>query len=163
MGDRTADDVLVDAHVLEFPGGYKRSVGPVVGRFLTGLRDGELLGVRTPSGKVLVPPAEYDPETSAAVGEDPGDFVAVGPEGVVTTWAWVRAPRPKQPLDRPFAWALIRLDGADTRCCTRSTPASEDAVRTGMRVRAAVARPSASATSPTSSASSRRADPRSRT
>ena len=135
MGDRIADDVLVDAHVLEFPGGYKRSVGPVVGRFLTGLRDGELLGVRTPSGKVLVPPAEYDPETSAAVGEDPGDFVAVGPEGVVTTWAWVRAPRPKHPLDRPFAWALIRLDGADTQLLHALDAGSEDAVQTGMRVR----------------------------
>ena len=45
---------------LEFPGGYTRSVGPVIGRFLTELRDGRLVGVRTPAGRVLFPPAEYD-------------------------------------------------------------------------------------------------------
>ena len=32
----------------------------------------------------------------------------------MTTWAWVDEPRAKQPLDRPFAWALVQLDGADT-------------------------------------------------
>ena len=31
---------LVEPHVLEYPGGYTRSVGPVIGRFLTGLLDG---------------------------------------------------------------------------------------------------------------------------
>ena len=31
-------------HVLEYP--YVRSVGPVVGAFLTGLRDGKVVGIR---------------------------------------------------------------------------------------------------------------------
>ena len=38
----------------------------------------------------------------------------VGPEGVVTSWTWVDEPNPNHPLDRPFAFALIQLDGADT-------------------------------------------------
>ena len=38
----------------------------------------------------------------------------VGPEGVVTSWTWVDTPNPNHPLDRPFAFALIQLDGADT-------------------------------------------------
>ena len=46
---------------LEFP--YRRSVGPVIGAFLTGLRDHKVVGVRTAGGRVLVPPFEYDPET----------------------------------------------------------------------------------------------------
>ena len=50
-------------HVVEFPGGYTRSVGPVIGRFLSELRDGRMVGVRTAAGRVLVPPSEYDPET----------------------------------------------------------------------------------------------------
>ncbi len=54
-------------HVLEFPGGYTRSVGPVIGRFLSDLRDGRLVGVRTRSGQVLFPPAEYDPATGESV------------------------------------------------------------------------------------------------
>ena len=34
---------LTADHVLEYPGGYTRSVGPVIGRFLTGLRDGAIV------------------------------------------------------------------------------------------------------------------------
>ncbi|WP_067453453.1 Zn-ribbon domain-containing OB-fold protein [Actinomadura macra] len=98
-------------HVLEFPGGYTRSVGPVIGRFLSELRDGRLVGVRTARGRVLVPPSEYDPDT----GDDvTGEFVEVGPAGTVTTWSWVPRPAKEHPLRHPFAWALIRLDGADT-------------------------------------------------
>ena len=38
-----ADEVLYQSdHVLEYP--YARSVGPVIGAFLTGLRDGRILG-----------------------------------------------------------------------------------------------------------------------
>ncbi|MEV3923947.1 Zn-ribbon domain-containing OB-fold protein [Actinomadura coerulea] len=98
-------------HVLEFPGGYTRSVGPVIGRFFSELRDGRLVGVRTADGGVLVPPSEYDPLTGEDVTEE---FVEVGPVGTVTTWSWVAHPAKEHPLDRPFAWALIRPDGADT-------------------------------------------------
>ena len=48
-------------HVLEYP--YVRSVGPVVGAFLTGFRDGRVVGTRGTGGRVLVPPTEYDPDT----------------------------------------------------------------------------------------------------
>ena len=50
---------LTAAHVLEYP--YRRSVGPVMGAFFTGLREQQLVGVRTRDGRVLVPPVEYDP------------------------------------------------------------------------------------------------------
>src|SRR5581483_3229112 len=97
---------FVSSHVLEYPGGYTRSVGPVIGAFLTGLRDGRLVGVRTrgngAAGKVVVPPTEYDPETSDSVGGPDGsgaELVEVGPAGTVTTWTWVHKVRPgKQPL-----------------------------------------------------------------
>ena len=98
-------------HVVEFPGGYTRSVGPVIGRFLTELRDGRLVGVRTAAGAVLVPPTEYDPADGSAVT---GEYVEVGPAGTVESWSWVSRPRATHPLDRPFAWALVRPDGADT-------------------------------------------------
>jgi uncharacterized protein len=128
-------DRLVARHVLEFPGGYQRSTGPVVGRFLTGLRDGRLLGVRTPTGRVLVPPTEYDPATGDALGADEDGWTEVGPGGTVTTWAWVVSPRAKHPLDRPFAWALIRLDGADTGLLHAVDAGSEQRMRSGLRVR----------------------------
>jgi uncharacterized OB-fold protein len=126
---------FVSSHVLEYPGGYTRSVGPVIGAFLTGLRDGRLIGVRTATGKVVVPPTEYDPETSESVGGDAAEFVEVGPAGTVTTWTWVHKVRPgKQPLDHPFAFALIRPDGADTAILGAVAASGPDAMRTGMRV-----------------------------
>ncbi|MFZ0665494.1 MAG: OB-fold domain-containing protein [Acidimicrobiales bacterium] len=125
------NEVLRAPHVLEFP--YKRSVGPIIGGFLTGLRDGRILGARTPSGKVVVPPTEYDPETSEEV--DP-ELVEVGPGGVVTSWAWTDHPHADQPLGTPFAWALIQLDGADTAMLHALDSGSSDRCSTGMRVTA---------------------------
>jgi uncharacterized OB-fold protein len=117
-------------HVLEYS--YRRSVGPVMGRFFGALKEGRIEGVRTPSGRVLVPPQEYDPETGEATGEP----VEVGTSGVVTAWAWAAQPRPKHPLARPFAWALVHLDGADTALLHVVAASSEARMKTGMRVRA---------------------------
>ncbi len=116
-------------YTLELP--YRRSLGPVVGAFLTGLRDATVLGSRTAAGRVVVPPLEYDPDT----GEEVGDLVEVGQAGTVQTWAWVAEPLRKHPLDRPFAWALVQLDGADTALLHALDVPGPDEVRTGMRVR----------------------------
>lgn len=83
MSDVGAEEVLSALHVLEYD--YLRSLGPVLGRFFTGLRDRKLVGSKTRDGRVLVPPMEYDPQTGEALDE----IVDVGPGGVVTTWAWV--------------------------------------------------------------------------
>jgi uncharacterized OB-fold protein len=105
-----SEHVLAADHSLAFPGGYTRSVGPVIGRFLTELRDGRIVGVRAASGRVLFPPIEYDADGEPVTEE----FVEVGPEFTVGAHAWVSRPRPDHPLDRPFAWALLTPDGADT-------------------------------------------------
>jgi uncharacterized OB-fold protein len=122
---------LSGAHVLEYT--YKRSVGPVLGRFFTGLRDGRIQGVKTSSGRVLCPPQEHDPETGEATSDD---WVDVGPGGEVETWAWVAEPRAQHPLDRPFAFALVRLDGAATGMLHAVDAGAEERMRSGMRVRA---------------------------
>ena len=121
--------------VLEYPGGYTRSVGPVIGRFLTGLRDGRILAVRLADGRVLVPPTEYDPTTSAPVAPAGDHWIEVGPRGTVQAFTWVAHPRPgKHALDRPFAFALIRPDGADTALLHMVDCGSVDALRIGLRV-----------------------------
>jgi uncharacterized OB-fold protein len=103
----------------------------VLSHFFTGLRDGRLEANKTKAGRVLMPPMEYDPET----GDDTADgFVSVGPGGVVTTWSWIDAPRKQHVLDRPFAWALVKLDGADTPMLHAVDAGSEGAMSTGMRV-----------------------------
>ena len=110
---------------------YTRSLGPVLGRFMTGLRDRRVLGSRTADGRVHVPPLEYDPATHAPVTE----LVGVRPVGTVTSWTWTDRPLDGQPLDRPFGWALIRLDGADTAMLHAVDAGTREAMRTGMRVR----------------------------
>ncbi|WP_433549607.1 Zn-ribbon domain-containing OB-fold protein [Streptomyces sp. CA-294286] len=122
------------AFTLEFP--FTRSLGPVQSAFLSGLAHRTVLGVRTTAGRVLVPPTEYDPVTA----EEIGDLVEVAPTGTVTTWAWNPQPRPHQPLATPFAWVLVRLDGADTALLHVLDAPAPDRVRTGMRVRVRWAR-----------------------
>ena len=128
-------DTLTAHHVLEYPGGYTRSVGPVVGRFLTGLRDGRIEGVRLADGRVLVPPTEYDPTTSDAIAPAGDHWVTLGPAGRVQSYTWVAAPRAgKHPLTKPFAFALVRPDGADTAILHVVDCGSADAITVGMRV-----------------------------
>jgi uncharacterized OB-fold protein len=121
---------LLAPHVIEYT--YTRSTGPIIGAFLAGLRDQKILGIRSADGRVLVPPAEYDPETSESLS----DLVDVADSGVVTTWSWNNTPLEGQPLDQPFAWALVKLDGADTALLAAVDAGSASAMRTGMRVQA---------------------------
>jgi hypothetical protein len=121
---------LTATHVLEFA--YTRSLGPTLARFFEGLREKKIIGARTASGRVIVPPTPHDPDT----GEDVVDFVELPDTGVVTTWAWVSKPRPNHPLPYPFAWALIKIDGADTAMLHVVDAGDESDMRTGMRVSA---------------------------
>jgi len=98
--------VLSTPYVLEYT--YRRSVGPVIGRFFAGLREGKIQGALTTSGKVVVPPTEYDPET----GEPIVDLVEVG------------------------AFALVKLDGADTALLHAVDAVREEHMKTKMRVKA---------------------------
>ncbi|MEU3270775.1 Zn-ribbon domain-containing OB-fold protein [Saccharomonospora sp. NPDC006951] len=111
---------------------YTRSTGPVLGRFVNALRERRILGVRGSDGRVHVPPVEYDPATAAPLTE----FVEVSGEGTVVSWSWVAEPLAGQPLQRPFAFALIKLDGADTSLLHAVDAGSPEAIHTGMRVTA---------------------------
>jgi uncharacterized OB-fold protein len=129
--EKSASEVetLTAEYVLAYE--YRRSCGPVIGRFLAALKEGRLEGVRAKSGRVIVPPVEYDQD-----GEPTGDAVALAPTGVVTTWSWIAQPRAGHPLKRPFAWALIRLDGADTALLHAVDAGEPSRMKTGVRVRA---------------------------
>jgi uncharacterized OB-fold protein len=110
---------------------YTRSLGPVLSQFMSALKQHSVLGGLLADGRVVVPPPEYDPVTHAAVTE----LVPVSDHGVVTSWSWVAEPVPQQPLERPFAFAQILLDGADAALLHAvSVPSAAD-MSTGMRVR----------------------------
>jgi uncharacterized protein len=109
---------------------YTRSVGPVLGQFFTALRERRVVGVRGSDGRVHVPPAEFDPVTYERLTE----IVPVASVGTVVSWTWQPQPLEGQPLDRPFAWALIKLDGADTALLHAVDCGSADDISAGARV-----------------------------
>jgi uncharacterized OB-fold protein len=130
MSPTPEGEVLSAPNIIEYP--FTRTTGPVIGAFMTGLREGVVIGVKASDGRVLVPPAEFDADTAAPLTE----LVEVADQGEVVSWAWVVEPLADQPLDRPFAWALVRLDGADTAMLHAVDAGSPDAMSTGMRVAA---------------------------
>jgi uncharacterized protein len=113
---------------ITFP--YKRSLGPVVGAFMTALTEKRILGIRN-GDAVLVPPMEWDPATGADLGTE---LIEVGPAGTVDSWTWVPEPTEQHPLDRPFAFAFVRLDGATTPLLHAVDAGSPDAMEVGLRV-----------------------------
>ena len=118
-------------HLVRFA--YQRSVGGATGRFLADLARRELWGSRTADGRVVVPPMDHDPDS----GEPAREFVRVGDRGTVRSWTWVASPGPSHPLPRPFAFALIRLDRADTDLLHVVDVGAEYDLSPGLRVRAA--------------------------
>jgi uncharacterized OB-fold protein len=113
---------------------YTRSVGPILSQFFTALRARRIVGVRGSDGRVYVPPAEFDPVTYERLTE----IVPVASVGTVLSWTWQPKPLAGQPLDRPFAWALIKLDGADIPLlhAVDVGPGGSDSISTGARVHA---------------------------
>lgn len=109
---------------------YTRSLGPVLSRFMSALAQQQVLGGRLADGTVVVPPPEYDPVTHEAVT----DLVPVSWAGVVQSWTWVPEPFAGQPLDRPFAFAHVLLDGADAPLLHAVAVESPADISTGMRV-----------------------------
>lgn len=116
---------------LEFS--YKHSTGEVVGRFLAGLKTQKKIWGRRHAGQgVVVPPFEYSEVDASGDGE----WVQVADVGVVTAVAVVTTPIERlHPFDTPFAFVLIRLDGADT-ALAHVVKDDLDALRVGSRVQA---------------------------
>jgi uncharacterized OB-fold protein len=111
---------------------YTRSVGPTLSQFFTALRERRIVGSRGSDGRVYVPPAEFDPVTYERLTE----ILPVSSVGTVLSWTWQPEPLEGQPLDRPFAWALIKLDGADVPLlhAVDVGAAGSDSISTGARV-----------------------------
>ncbi len=96
--------------VMEFP--YRHSTGATIGRFLAGLKEQKKIWGQRVSGQgVTVPPHGY----SEIDGSPAGDWVEVADAGVVTAFAIVHQPiEGLHPSRDPFAFVLVKLDGADT-------------------------------------------------
>src|ERR1043166_2042020 len=117
--------------VSEFP--YKHSTGEVVGRFLAGLKEQKRIwGQRVAGQGVVVPPVGYS-ETDASAGGEGG---GVKPTGGVRAVAGVHRPIAHlHPCAEPFAFVLVKLDGADT-ALAHVVRDDLDRLRVGSRVEA---------------------------
>jgi len=115
------------------PPPYKHSTGEVVGRFLAGLKEQKKIWGQKASGQgVVVPPMGYSEIDASPAGE----WVEVQPRGVVTAVAVVHQPIEKlHPFSQPFAFVLIKLDGADT-ALAHVVKEDLDRLRVGSRVEA---------------------------
>ena len=128
----TTTEPLIEHHVLEYPGGYTRSVGPGAVALLHRAAAGRIVGVRTADGRVMVPPTEYDPETGA-------DARRVRRGRSRPAWSrrgrgWPSRSPGKHHLTKPFAFALVRPDGADVPMVHVVDVAAADEMSVGMRV-----------------------------
>ncbi len=90
---------------------YTWWVGEVGSRFLIALRDdAKILGnCCSQCGKVYVPPRM----NCADCFSDINQWVELSDEGFVTAYTIVRFSHPLHPVAPPFAYAVIKLDGAD--------------------------------------------------
>ena len=111
---------------------YKRSSGPVMSKFFEALGQQKILGTKSSAGKVFSPAAEFDPETNEPLKE----MVEVGPGGVVESFSWIENPQHHHLIKEPFAFALIKLDGADTSMLHMVTQCNETDLSIGSRVKA---------------------------
>lgn len=104
------EEPMHEKTVVEFP--HVHFTGSVVGRFLAGLKEQKKIwGQRTSGQGVVVPPPGYSEVDGSAAGE----WVEVKDTGVVTAVAVVHHPLERMhPFSSPFAFILVRLDGADT-------------------------------------------------
>ena len=94
------------------------------------LTEKRILGIRS-GDQVLVPPMEWDPATGDPL---PLDLVEVGPAGTVESWTRVPQASVQHPLDEPFAFAFIKLDGATTPLLHAIDAGAPANLRVGMRV-----------------------------
>jgi hypothetical protein len=107
------------------------STGPVVGAFLTHLRDQEFLGRRClKCGTVSSPPFDHCERCGATEAE----WMEVGPGGTLRALTLVHHAFSGQPAEPPYALALIQLDGSDTSLCHLLKDTDLSQLRIGDRV-----------------------------
>lgn len=136
MGDFWKEgEVIIQEGRIRVP--YTWKAGETASRYFIGLRDEKkIYGRHCPKcGKVLVPARKVCPFCTVLTD----DWVALVGTGTVETFTIVRRDLPIQPRKAPFAYALIRLDGADTGFLHLLGEVDPEAVREGMRVEAVFA------------------------
>jgi len=133
MGDYWGDaETMVQRGVIKLP--YTWQAGETASYYLTQLRDEKKLwGKRCPKcTKVLAPPRMNCPFCSVLTDA----WVELTGEGTVDTFTVVHRSTDIHPMKPPFAYAIIRLDGADTGFLHVLGDVDVKEIEEGMRVKA---------------------------
>jgi len=117
---------------IELPFNY--TAGKVGSQFLIELRDNKrFMGIKCPTcNRVYVPPRSTCKECFGQLDQ----WVEVGDKGTLLTYTVVHQPYPAQPLETPFAYGIVQLDGADTGFVHLLGEVDFDQLKIGMRVQA---------------------------
>ena len=126
------DGLLVHQGVIRVP--YTWAAGEVASRFYIGLRDKKIYGIRCPACDVVfVPPKKV----CHLCFDNLTEWVEVSDEGTLETFTIVHYNEPElHPMKAPFAYGIIKLDGADTGMVHLIGEADLNRIRKGMRLKA---------------------------
>lgn len=115
---------------------YNYRVGQPLERYLRGLAEKRILGVRCPACKrVLLPPRS----ACGACATRPDEWVEVRPTGTLEQFTVAHVSLEQGEIrdrDAPVILGLIRLDGADSLLTARVEGIPPEQCRNGVRVRA---------------------------
>lgn len=113
---------------------YSYSAGPIRSKFLLYLRDEQkIMGTKCHSCNRVYVPAR---STCLQCFENMSDWVEVSNEGTLQTYTIVYESRPTCNIPAPFAFGIIKLDGADTALVHRLDEVDLARICIGMRVKA---------------------------
>ncbi len=140
MADK-AERLVVEVQVpLDYTYNYR--VGPYLERYIKGLGDKKILGVKCPGcGKVAVPPRSF----CGACNKTMDEWVEVGPEGTVEnfTIGHVKLDRGAvEKLDDPQLLAMVILEGATVPLLAEVKGLPPADLKKGLRVKAVFKDPS---------------------
>ncbi len=115
---------------------YNYRVGAFLEKYIQGLSEKKILGVRCPECKrVLLPPRSSCGSCSAK----PAEWVDVKPEGVLVNFTVAHVNIEKgevKDLEAPEIIGMIRLEGADSLLTAKVQGVPPDACEAGLRLRA---------------------------
>jgi uncharacterized OB-fold protein len=132
MALKSKEEILIGDR--DFDSIFSYDAGAVRSKFLTEIRDNKrIVGTRCPECNLVYVPAR---SICLRCFNNLNDFVEVGTRGVVTTYTVVNDKQPYYPVESPFIYAIIQLDGASTGLVHLLGGVDPEKVKVGMRVRA---------------------------
>ena len=113
---------------------YKYTIGKIASRFFTEIRDNKrIFGIRCSNcGIVFVPPRSTCNRCFGKLE----DWVEVDYRGTLTTYTIVNYSLPVHPVDCPFIYGIVQLDGADSGLTHLISEVNWQDLKIGMRVQA---------------------------